>query len=201
MICYSNFSTLLFDLGNTILPISPEKTISSFLDIGLDNNILTSGTTLVERFQKGAISETTFLNGLKEQLPQGTSIQTIKNAWNSMLLDFPLAHITLLRQLRETHRLLLLSNTNKTHYDCFSNIAKKQGFILDTLFDRTYYSHELKMSKPNPDIFEIVLKEQKVSPKEILFLDDLQENIDTAKKLGLATQLITPTLGILDIPV
>lgn len=41
----------------------------------------------------------------------------------------------------------------------------------------------MKMRKPNPEIFEYVLKEYKLDPAETLFIDDSLQHLKTAASL------------------
>lgn len=51
-------------------------------------------------------------------------------------------------------------------------------------FDYVYLSFELGMRKPNNDIYEYVLNNLKIEPKNILFIDDDLNNILAAKTYG-----------------
>ena len=59
------------------------------------------------------------------------------------------------------------------------------------LFEKTYYSHLMGKRKPEADIFEQVLLENKLNPAETLFIDDSPQHLETAKKLGMQTYLMT----------
>lgn len=43
------------------------------------------------------------------------------------------------------------------------------------------------MRKPNPLIYQLVLKKLQVEPSAAVFLDDLGENLKAAKALGITT--------------
>ena len=45
--------------------------------------------------------------------------------------------------------------------------------------------------KPDAEIFEQVLQENNLDPAETLFIDDSPQHLETAKKLGLQTYLLT----------
>ena len=51
-------------------------------------------------------------------------------------------------------------------------------------FDYVYLSFELGMRKPDRKIYEYVLDDLKISPENILFIDDDADNILMAKKCG-----------------
>ena len=69
-------------------------------------------------------------------------------------------------------------------------ISKFGENIFDDLFETCFYSHHLKQRKPNPDIFETVLKSTQLQANECLFLDDNEANITAALSLGFETLLI-----------
>jgi 2-haloacid dehalogenase len=50
-------------------------------------------------------------------------------------------------------------------------------------------SGEEKVCKPDPRIYQILLERYRLHPEECVFIDDRQENLDTAKQLGIETVL------------
>ena len=92
--------------------------------------------------------------------------EEVINAWNALLLDFPQERIELLRNLKEKYRLFLLSNTNLIHYRKFQQqIYLQTGGYLEDLFEKTYYSHTVGLSKPDVAIFQLVINENKLEPR------------------------------------
>jgi len=53
---------------------------------------------------------------------------------------------------------------------------------LDELFEKAYYSHSMKMRKPDVAAFEFILKENNLIPEETLFVDDSLINVEAAKQ-------------------
>jgi len=53
------------------------------------------------------------------------------------------------------------------------------------LFDHVIISAEVLLAKPDPAIYRLMLDQLKVAPGQAIFVDDLQENIDAAEKLGI----------------
>jgi len=58
---------------------------------------------------------------------------------------------------------------------------------LRSFFDEAYYSQELKMRKPEIEIYEHVLKQHQLDPALTLFLDDNLANLQGAEKTGIKT--------------
>ena len=53
------------------------------------------------------------------------------------------------------------------------------------LFDESVISCFDKIRKPDPKSYQLILEKLKVKPEEALFVDDKQENLDAAEKLGI----------------
>ena len=80
------------------------------------------------------------------------------------------------------HHIGILSNLTPETSTCIPNS------LLDN-FDYLFYSNSLKMSKPNAEIYRHVCS--KIPSKDILFIDDKQENLDAAKLFNMDTILFT----------
>ena len=74
-----------------------------------------------------------------------------------------------------------------------SNITEEAyAIVVETapelrLFSHTTISARVKMVKPKPEIFEYCLQKNGLQPSETLFIDDSEENCQTALGLGLQT--------------
>ncbi|MEP7353765.1 MAG: HAD-IA family hydrolase, partial [Acidobacteriota bacterium] len=58
-------------------------------------------------------------------------------------------------------------------------------------FDHVTFSYELRSAKPEPLIYRHAVEGLQVAPKQALFLDDKQPNVDGAHALGLHAELFT----------
>ncbi len=76
-------------------------------------------------------------------------------------------------------RVALLSNID----DRYISLIRKYGFY--DPFEPCFLSGEIGLSKPDPEIYERFLQEIGLPPHKIVFIDDSQENVDAAKKLGI----------------
>jgi putative hydrolase of the HAD superfamily len=57
------------------------------------------------------------------------------------------------------------------------------------LFDATVISAEVGLRKPDPGIYAIALERLGVQAADVVFVDDMQPNIEAAAELGMATVL------------
>lgn len=176
-------NTIIFDFGDIFLNLDKETPIVEFTKLGLkewseDLNILNIS------FEKGKISELQFIEGLQKEMPNA-SIDEIRNAWNTIILDFPLYRLEFLQMLSQKYRLFLLSNTDAIHIDRFQHKAGITFYReFYECFERVYFSFELEMRKPEPAIFNYLIKKHDLIPKRTLFIDDKKENTDAALELG-----------------
>ena len=69
------------------------------------------------------------------------------------------------------------------------HLLRQHAFLQN--FDHLTWSCELKIAKPDPEIYHYTLNKLGVAPEEALFIDDIQRNIDAAKKLGINAILFT----------
>lgn len=59
------------------------------------------------------------------------------------------------------------------------------------IFDTKVVSCDVGIRKPNPEIYELLLKRLKLEPEEVLFIDNQEWNIVPANKMGIKTILFT----------
>ncbi|SFD32868.1 putative hydrolase of the HAD superfamily [Chitinophaga sp. CF118] len=196
---------IIFDLGGVILNINYKLTYQAFEALGVkDFTSLYNQFTLSSLFddlETGKIEKEDFFTEMKRHAPSGTTDQQITDAWNAMLLDFPLRRLQILQQLRQHYSLYLLSNTNAIHLEAFNNILQQSRGIpsLAEFFDKTYYSHLIGLRKPEKEAYQLVLEENGLNPSETLFIDDTLPNIEGAKLVGLETIHLLPPKTIADI--
>ena len=76
--------------------------------------------------------------------------------------------------------------TDLKHF--FSDDEDKQiVFSKEDYFEKTYLSFEMKMAKPEPEIFKAILDDAGIEPEETLFIDDSEINCKAAQNLGIST--------------
>ena len=175
---------IIFDFGDVFIDLDKQATLDGLKNLGISewNSDLDH---LNLQYEVGSISEEDFLSGIQKHT-NNASIEDILKAWNAILLDFPLYRLEFLQMLSKKYRLFLLSNTDAIHIDTFE---QKSGtsFYSDfyQCFEKVYFSFEIGMRKPNPEVFNFVLDQNGLQAKHTLFIDDKKENTDAALALGL----------------
>ncbi len=184
---------IIFDLGNVVIDIDLNITMERLKDLGFKSNgnflnkYKQSG--VFSDFEEGKISGSQFVDQLKTDLNPGVSDNQVIDAWNALMLNYTEERIETILKLKETHKVFILSNTNSLHIEYCANRVPIVG-SLDLLFDKTYYSFEMNMSKPNANIFQTLLKDANIKAEETLFLDDSIVNVEVAEKLGIESWLV-----------
>lgn len=191
----NNQHTHIFDLGKVIINLLEES--EWFMRLGQVcqeqklRQLSTQG--FFDDFEKGLIAEEDFIQTLHHaSIHPHTSVQQIYDAWNSILLDIPPHRIALLKQLKQTQQVLLLSNTNCIHIPQIITYCEQtfQEDIFETCFHRAYFSYELKDRKPHQSIYEKVLELENLSPEKCSFYDDKAENLLAPSNLGIHCFLV-----------
>ena len=196
---------IIFDLGGVILNLDNQRTEDAFVNLGVKNIRQFFGhghaASFFREYEVGAISDRQFIDSIREMAGlNGVSDQAIVDGWNALLLDFPPERIELLKKLGESYRIFLFSNTNALHLAALRRIYG-QAFgagSLDDHFERTYYSHLLKMRKPDRASYEHILLENQLEGRETLFVDDAIINVEGAEQAGLKGLYLRPGISLLD---
>ncbi len=194
-----NIKNIIFDYGNVIFRIDFQRAQQNFIDLGINNvgDFFShkGHHPLFNEFEKGDITPAEFRDGIRRVAnhPTLTDAQ-IDQAWNSLLIGVPEGNHEVLLKAKSQYRTFLLSNNNKIHYDWIMDYLKRE-FKLESnacFFEKDYYSHLMRMRKPNRDIFEYVLAQHNLKVEETLFIDDSPQHLKTAADLGLQTHLLLP---------
>ena len=83
------------------------------------------------------------------------------------------------------YRIYILSTTCEIFY----RIEKAGLLPIYTLLSGYILSSEVGVVKPEPEIYQKLLKKYGIEPTESVFIDDIQANLDTAAELGFETIL------------
>ncbi len=176
---------MVFDLGNVVLGFDHWiicRRLSEIYGIAADRVfecIFTRG--LEGAFDKGQLSPEAFTQECSKALGVELNVDGFKAIWSDIFWENTDV-IEIIRKLRSSARLILLSNTNTWHIEH----VRKQYSVLD-LFDALVLSFEIGETKPHQSIFQraIELTREPGNPSRTAFIDDKQEYAQAARKFGL----------------
>ncbi len=193
---YTMIRNIIFDLGAVVLNIDFQLAAIEFRKLGITNfdKIYSRAiqNNLFSDMEKGIISPSDFRNELRSLSNLPLIDNKIDFAWNSLILDFPPSRLKLIRNIANSYRIFLLSNTNEIHYNFYQADLRNNHNIdgLESIFEKTYFSHKLGMRKPDLDIFKYAINDANILAEETIFIDDSIQNIEAANKLKLNTIFI-----------
>lgn len=179
-------NTIIFDFGDIFINLDKGAPKVEFAKLGL-NEWPADLDALAIKFELGKVDELQFIQGIQKYLPDA-SIEEVRNAWNSVLPEhpMPLYRLEFLQILSLKYRLFLLSNTDPMHVEKFQHKAGMTFYReFYQCFEQVYFSFELGMRKPEPELFNYIIKKHDLSLKRTLFIDDSKENTDAAAAIGL----------------
>ena len=200
-----HIKNIIFDLGGVILDIDFKKMEKSFIELGIANFNdffgLGHAASFFKEHESGRISDDEFLNSVQKLTGHSLPADAVQRAWNSLLISFPPERIALLKRLRTKYRLFLLSNTNGIHAAAFEKIYKDSfnNSSLSDLFDKIYYSHVIGFRKPNKKVYEYVLNESQLDPRQTLLIDDALVNVEAARQVDMNAIHLQPGMDIIDL--
>lgn len=184
---------IIFDLGGVIITIDQPQAIRRFKEIGLKDaeKWLDAYTQqgIFGELEGGKIDVEEFRIKLSEIVGHQLTHQQCLYGWQGYAKDVPMRNLKALLKLRqEGYRVMLLSNTNPYMMEWVrSNDFSGDGHPLDFYLDKMYLSYEMKIMKPDPEIFSRLMMNEKILPEEALFVDDGPRNVATASQLGIRT--------------
>jgi len=176
-------NTIFFDIGGVLLNIYPERTIKYL------SNITNMSEEKIEKafpedahhkYERGEITGSDFFKAVKHSLPISNNL-TEKQFWNAwgMLVGEETEVVKIMNKLTSKYPVWLLSNTNPYH------ILEEERFKLFEKITGGIYSFEAGSRKPEKEIYIKALEIARTTASNSLFVDDLIENIEMARELGI----------------
>jgi len=194
---------IIFDFGGVLLDIDYTKTgVRMGQLFGLPDIFVPPFTEYIEKYEVGTCSEEEFISYFQEQYTDQLSPQAIIDGFNAILGPIIPERLCLLEELKKRYMVFLLSNTNVTHLLFVNNYIVNDLGINDfneRYFHNVYYSHLIGMRKPNQEIYEHVLSDNKIHASETLFIDDNVENVNGAIAAGIKGVLHDPKIDIINV--
>ncbi len=192
---------IIFDLGGVLLNIDLGRISAGFGQIMHSDEVGRKKLRdeIVPAYETGKISTEQFLANLSPYLKPGFDKNDIIRIWNSIILDLPTERLMMLKELRKSYRIHLLSNINDLHASCFEdNFRKRFNEDPRSYFDQFFYSHQIGMRKPDVSTYIWVINQLRSEPEKTVFIDDMPENIEGARNAGInAYQLMNQKMDII----
>lgn len=131
----------------------------------------------------GAITEAEFEDRVRGafDLEDGDLAALLDDMWDEYLGTPNTELIEVFAGLRARARVGILSNS---FVGAREREQARYGFA--DMCEAVVYSHEIGVNKPDPEAFRAACRSLGVAPAQALLVDDVQENVDAARVLGMA---------------
>jgi putative hydrolase of the HAD superfamily len=184
-LCFTaSMRAFLFDIGNVLVRLEFARglrAVAALSEVADEHEVIGRVNAVKLLYEDGQIPRSEFLREATRLLKfRGTEGDFIA-AWQGIFSANEPMH-DLVRRLHRRYPLYLLSNTNCLHVE-----GLFRDFPIFECYTGATYSHVVRASKPNAAIFEIACRDHGLVPEETFFIDDLAENIETARRLGFQT--------------
>jgi len=182
--------TLIFDMGNVLVRFSHERMCEQIGALcartGPEIKACLIDTGLQWEFERGRCDERQFHQRLEAATDRQIPIDELRHA-ASDIFEPNEEVVAIVRRLKQAgHRLVLLSNTSIAHYE----FIRGRWDMLDP-FDDLVLSYEVGAIKPEPAIFEAVLKAVRCPPHEAFYTDDIPAYVEAGRRHGIDAEVFT----------
>lgn len=190
-----NIKNIIFDLGGVVIDLSRDSSVEHLQKIGL-----TDADRLLDPYvqrgpflqlETGKITAAQFFDLVRDEISNaGRPVPTddeIARAFEKFLIGIPVERLQRIRDLRRAgYRVYALSNTNPVMFNGWiSEAFQAEGLRFYDYFDGAVTSFQEGYCKPDPRLFEVVLRRYGLDPAETLMLDDAPKNAQAAADAGM----------------
>ena len=181
---------IVFDISNVLAPFRfKEYLAEKGFDASMIKRIIKASamTSYWTEFEKGKISYEEAMSGFISLDPDiALELHKAYDSCSGIMgkYDYTEGWINALKEAG--FRLYCITNFTPAGYeqcyDCISFVEK---------FDGCVFSFREGVVKPDPEIYNRLLKRYDLKPEECAFIDDTEENVISARKLGMAGIVFT----------
>ena len=181
-------NTVIFDVGGVLTDYHKDD---YFLNLGYPEDIAdrlrkaTQEHPAWAEFDRAALTDEEVIHRFQKDCPElSDEIEKSMTHVHGLVTKRSTA-IPWIQSLKEKgYKLYVLSNFARTaYYECH------EALDFEPLMDDCFWSFQHHVIKPDDSCFLTMLYEFQINPKDAVFIDDTQKNLDAAKQFGLATVL------------
>ncbi len=188
---------VVFDMGGVLVDIDRDASVRAFTEIGYADagKLLDpyTQTGIFLQLEEGKIEPQQLYEYIWQQVGHRIDPRAIDGALEKFIVGLPVYKLDMLRELRKKYRVYLLSNTNAILFPYIARtLFTQRGLTVDDYFDHKFLSYEMRLVKPNKEIFLKMIEMSGVRPEETLFVDDAKANVEAGESVGLRTYLASP---------
>lgn len=171
-------------MGNVLLTFDRDRFLDAVNAHGEERRMLLNNVYLsVEwaRMDRGSMTEAEAAASMCSHVPEHLheKVHLLVDKWDRPIIPVP-GMAELVRELKEAgYGVYLLSNASYRQHEYWPRVPGSE------YFDGTLVSADVKLVKPEREIYELMMKEFNLIPDECVFIDDSTLNIEGAERVGI----------------
>ena len=183
------YKNIIFDYGNTIVEFEPMNIVRRFGVADSDDADILCEKVFDRKYwdklDSDDITQEEFIACALSELPKRLHniAEDICNNWITNLPYIDGMDKLIYKLKKDGYRIYLLSNISRY----FAENSKKIEIFKE--FNGLVFSGEIGIAKPERDIFKYILDKYCLNPEETIFVDDKEQNVDMAEKMGINSLL------------
>ena len=190
------YNTVIFDLGGVLIDWNPAYLYRKiFADEEEMQRFLTD--VCHADWNKEQDRGRLFAEAVQERVAAfphyESQIQSYHQRWEEMLGGAIEENVQVLEDLYQQSDLHLYAITN---WSAETYPTAQRLFPFLSYFEDVIVSGELKLVKPDAAIYQVLLDRQPIVPERAIFIDDVRENVDGARGLGIHGIHLTPKTNL-----
>ncbi len=195
---------IYFDMGGVLLPLHLDRCVEAYREI--------AGFKDIDKYldpchqqgffldlEAGRITLDEFMEECLKHCAPGTTRETVFRCHDHFFGTPAPEDVVLVKELGQKYDVFLLSNNNALSMILHIPNFEKAGLPLDTSFKKMFLSHEMRLLKPDPEIYRQAIAGGGHRADECLFIDDSQKNVDGAIAAGMHAALLRPGASLREV--
>ena len=175
---------VIFDMGGVLLRFDREYFLTAAGVAEADRKLLLNNVYLsVEwaRMDRGSMTEAEAAESMCRHVPERLheKVHELVDRWDRPILPIE-GMAQLVRELKEAgYGIYLLSNASYRQHEYWPRVPGNE------YFDGTLISADVKLVKPEAEVYRLLYKTFSLVPEECVFIDDSTQNIEGAERTGM----------------
>ncbi len=176
---------IVFDMGNVLLRFDPDMFLDRVGISGQEDRILLKRVVYQSlewaRMDRGSLTDEEATAMMCRHLPERLheAVNLLVAHWDRPIVEIPGA-FTLVEELSSLgYKIYLLSNASYRQHDYWPRVPASR------FFDGTLISADVKLVKPQPEIYRLFFENFGLKAEECFFIDDAINNIEGAFFVGM----------------
>ena len=179
---------IFLGMGNILLRFDPEYSINKYCKAQEEKDIIRKALFQGEEWlmsDAGEISDKDKFEKVKHKVPEKyhESLKNCAENWDDCMVPLKGAKEFCDYLKNKGYGIYVLSNASDKFYTYFPR------FLPLDYFTGYVVSCDIHMLKPNEDIYKHILEKYNLKAEECLFIDDVDKNVEGAKKLNINAEV------------